>query len=363
MSYPFIEIDLGKITANATLLTEFCRKQGIEVVGVTKACCGDSAVAEAMISGGVQMLGDARVQNLCKLRAAGIQAPLMLLRIPMPSEAGEVVQIADCSLVSELATMYQLSQAARRSGRIHKIVLMVDMGDLREGVVPQKILPLPQQSLLFPGTRLQGVGVNFACYAGLTPTPDILNNLVGLTREVREKLALDLPVISGGNSANIELLLSGGMPPEITQLRLGESILLGRETIRRSPIPGAYQDAFTLHTEVIEVQEKPSAFTGKPCKDAFGNMPVVQDRGIRKRAIVAIGRQDVSLEGLQPLLPGVEILGGSSDHLILDVTEAASEVYVGQELCFSLEYAALVHVMISPYVSHVYKHTENCCIR
>ncbi len=355
MGHPFIEIDLGKITANARLLTDLCRKQGIEVVGVTKACCGDKAIAEAMINGGVQMLGDARIQNLCKLREAGIKVPLMLLRIPMPSEAGEVVKFADCSLVSELTTIRQLSQAARESNCIHNIVLMVDMGDLREGVVPQKILPLVQQSLHLPAIRIQGFGVNFACYAGLIPTPDILSNLVSLTREIREKLGLDLPVISGGNSANIELLLNGGIPPAITQLRLGESILLGRETIDRHPIPGAYQDTFILHTEVIEVQEKPSTSPSKPCKNALGNMPVLEDRGIRKRAIVAIGQQDVSLEALQPVLPGVEVLGGSSDHLILDVTDATDEICVGQELCFSIQYAALIHAMISPYVSRVYK--------
>jgi len=361
MGYPFVEIDLEKIAANTRLLVELCRKQDIQVVGVTKAFCADTAIAQTMINGGVQMLGDARIQNLRKLREAGIKVPFMLLRIPMPSEADEVVRIADCSLASEFTTMRQLSQAAKKAGYVHNVVLMVDMGDLREGVVPQKILPLVQQSLLLPGVRIQGFGVNFACYAGLIPTPEILNNLVSLTQEVREKVALELPVISGGNSANIELLLNGGIPAEITQLRLGESILLGRETVHYRPIPGAYQDAFILHAEVIEVQEKPSASQGEMGRDAFGDIPVLEDRGIRKRAIVAIGRQDVTLEGLQPLLPGVENLGGSSDHLILDVTDADSVISVGQELCFSIEYGALVHAMVSPYVSRVYKYPENYC--
>ncbi|HWR42740.1 alanine/ornithine racemase family PLP-dependent enzyme [Sporomusa sp.] len=361
MGYPFVEIDLEKITANARLLVALCHKQGIEVVGVTKACCADTAIAGAMLAGGVQALGDARIQNLCKLREAGIKVPLMLLRIPMPSEVSEVVKIADCSLVSEFSTMRQLSQAAKNAGLVHDVILMVDMGDLREGVVPQKILPLVQQGMLLPGIRVRGFGANFACYAGLIPTPEILNNLVNLTRKVREEFLLDLPVISGGNSANIELLLSGVMPIGITQLRLGESILLGRETVNRNPVPSAYQDAFILHAEVVEVQEKPSIPAGKTSQDAFGNTPVFQDRGIRKRAIAAIGRQDVELEGLQPTLQGVEILGGSSDHLILDVTDAASEVCVGQELCFSMEYAALVHAMVSPYVSRVYKRPEKCC--
>lgn len=360
MGYPFVEIDLEKIAANARLLVDLCKKQDIEVIGVTKVVCADTAIAQAILSGGVKALGDARIQNLRKLREAGIKVPLMLLRIPMPSEVAEVVQIADYSLVSEYATLERLSQAAKQVGRTHKVILMVDMGDWREGVVPQKILPLVEQALLLPGIKVQGFGANFACYGGLIPTEENLGRLIDLTRQARREFSHELPVISGGNSSNVELLLKSAIPPEINQLRLGESILLGRESVNRKPIPGAFQDAFTLHAEVVEVQEKPSVTPGEICRDAFGNLPVLKDRGIRKRAIAAIGRQDVILEGLRPILPGVEILGGSSDHLILDVTDAHQDIDVGWELCFFMEYGALAHVMISPYVSRVYKHCNEC---
>lgn len=361
MGYPFVEIDLEKIAANARLLVDLCNKQDIQVVGVTKAVCADVAIAKAIISGGVQMLGDARIQNLRKLREAGIEVPLMLLRIPMPSEVAEVVEIAEYSLVSEYTTLEQLSQAATQAGRIHNVILMVDMGDWREGVIPQKILPLLEQSLSLPGIRVQGIGANFACYGGLIPTEESLGRLVDLTRQARQKFAQELPVISGGNSANIGLLLKCEIPPEINQLRLGESILLGRDSVNRNSIPGAFQDAFTLHVEVVEVQEKPSVTQGEICRDAFGHLPVPEDRGIRKRAIAAIGRQDVILEGLHPIMPGVDILGGSSDHLILDVADAHQDIKVGQELCFSMEYGALTHAMVSPYVSRVYKQGDALC--
>lgn len=355
MGYPFVEIDLAKIAANARVLTGLCSKQGVQVIGITKACCADTAVAGAMLAGGVTALGDARIQNLCKLREAGIKAPLMLLRIPMPSEAGTVVRNADCSLVSETATLRQLSQAAVKAGLIHQVILMVDMGDLREGVVPEKVFPLVEQSLLLPGIKVQGLGTNLACYGGLIPTPEILEALVQLTQRVRARFSLEFPVISGGNSASIALLLNDALPSGINQLRLGEGILLGRETVNRHPIPGTCQDAFILHAEVIEVQDKPSVPSGKISQDAFGHIPVFVDKGTRKRAIVAVGRQDVAIDGLQPVLPGVEILGGSSDHLILDVTDASGAICVGQELCFGMGYAAVVHAMTSPYVSRVYK--------
>lgn len=355
MGYPFIEIDLEQVTANARLLVNMCNARDIQIVGVTKGVCADIDIAKAMLAGGVPMLGDSRVQNLRKLRNAGIDIPLLLLRIPMPSEVDEVVKISNCSLVSEFSTISQLSQAATKAGVIHDVILMVDMGDLREGVLPQKILPLVQQILLLSGIHLQGLGANFACYAGLIPTPEMLKNLVVLTQQVRAEFSLELPIISGGNSATIDLLMAGGMPEGINQLRIGEGILLGRETLRRNSIPGAYQNSLVLHAEIIEVQEKPSVSPGEVAQDAFGNIPVFVDRGIRKRAIAAIGRQDVEIDGLTSISPGVDILGGSSDHLILDVNDAVAEIIVGSEVCFHMQYGALVHAMISPYVSRVYK--------
>lgn len=355
MGYPFVEIDLEQVTANARLIVNMCNAHNIQIVGVTKAVCADIDIAKAMLAGGVTMLGDSRVQNLRRLRTAGIEAPLLLLRIPMPSEVDEVVRIADCSLVSEISTISQLSQAAIHAGVVHDIILMVDMGDLREGVMPQKILPLVQEILRLSGIHLQGLGANFACYSGLIPAPEILENLVALAQQVREEFSLELPVISGGNSANLDLLMTGAMPQGITQLRIGEGILLGRETLRRNPIPGASQDSLILHAEIVEVQEKPSVPTGEIAQDAFGNTPVFVDRGVRKRAIAAIGRQDVEIGDLRPVLAGIDILGGSSDHLILDVSDAPVDIAVGNEVCFYMQYGAVVHAMISPYIYRVYK--------
>lgn len=355
MGYPFVEIDLMQVRANARLLVAMGNVQAIQIVGVTKGVCGDIDIAKAMLAGGITMLGDSRVQNLRRLRAAGIEVPLLLLRIPMPSEANEVVQTANCSLVSEISTIRQLSQAAIDAGVVHDIILMVDMGDLREGVMPQKILPLVQEILLFSGIRLLGLGANFACYSGLIPAPRILENLAALAQQVRNEFSLELPVVSGGNSANLDLLMAGAIPPGITQLRIGEGILLGRETLRRSPIPGACQDSLILHTEIVEVQEKPSIPPGEIAQDAFGNTPVFVDRGIRKRAIAAVGRQDVEIGDLIPVLSGITILGGSSDHLILDISDSSVAIAVGSEVCFYMRYGAMVRAMTSPYICRVYK--------
>lgn len=355
MRYPFITIDLDKITANTRAIAELCRSSGVTLTGVTKATCADIGVAKAMVAGGASILGDSRVQNLKKLKDADIAVPLMLLRIPMLSEVEDTVTHADFSLVSELSTAAALSRAAKHAGTRHKIIQMVDMGDLREGLSPQKILPQITELLRLPGIELVGLGTNFACYGGLVPTPAALEALLGIADQVRKAFVLELPIVSGGNSANINLLSAGLQPRGVSNLRIGEGILLGRETVNRGPIAGTRQDAFTLHTEIVEIQEKPSVPAGQTGQDAFGRSPRFVDRGIRQRAIVAIGRQDVEIDGLAPLAPGVEILGGSSDHLILDVSDCEAPLAVGDEVRFGLQYSALVPAMISPYVAKTYR--------
>jgi predicted amino acid racemase len=84
--------------------------------------------------------------------------------------------------------------------------------------------------------------------------------------------------------------------------------------------------------------------------DAFGNTPVFVDRGLMKRALVAIGRQDVRVEGLTPVDPSVEIIGASSDHLILDVTHSEQDYEVGGVISFNVDYGALLTLMTSKYV-------------
>lgn len=351
MNYPVVKIDLAKLKANTEQVAKLCRERGVALTGVTKAVCADIRVARTMLNGGASMLGDSRLQNLRKLRGAGIDAPLMMLRLPMLSEAAEIVKTADISLVSELATAAALSRAAVQTHTRHRLVLMVDMGDRREGIMPQKILHQAEEILRLPAVELAGLGTNLACLGGVIPTPEIFTEMLELAADIRSRLGVPLPVISGGNSATFDLLTSGNMPEGITNLRVGEGILLGRETVNRSPLPGCHLDAITLYGEIIELQEKPSQPRGLIGLDAFGRRPVFADRGIRRRAIVAIGRQDTSPEGLSPLLPGLEVLGASSDHLLVDVNDSPVSLSVGDELGFTMDYASLIPAMTSPYVA------------
>ena len=87
---PCVTIDLDAVEANAAAVVRLCAAHGIRVLGVTKGAAGHPGVARAMLRGGVAGIGESRLANAERLRRAGVEAELVLLRIPSPSEADEI---------------------------------------------------------------------------------------------------------------------------------------------------------------------------------------------------------------------------------------------------------------------------------
>lgn len=349
--YPLLRINLVKLRENTQTIVNLCEKKNIKVVGVTKVFCAIPEVAQTMVKGGVEILGDSRIKNLKKLQH--IPVPKMLLRIPMKSEVEEVIKYADISLNSEIDTIKSLSEEAKKQRKIHEIILMVDLGDLREGVLKEDVIPIVEQIVKLEGIRLRGIGTNLTCYGSVIPTPDILEELVEIKNSINKKFNLNLDIVSGGNSSSLYLVQNGLIPREITQLRIGEAIVLGRETAFGDRIPHTYDDVFTLEAQIVELKEKPSYPRGILGMDAFGERQVYVDRGIMKRAILAIGRQDVNMNDLIPIDSSIELIGSSSDHLIVNVTNSTYLYKVGDIIKFKLRYGGILSCSTSEYVEKV----------
>ena len=350
MTAAVLSIDVEKIAENARRIAAMAAGHGVQLWGVTKAVAGMPQIARAMLDGGFVGLGESRLENVRRLRRAGIMAPVMMLRIPPVSEAEEVVRLTDVSLNSELGTLQALSAAAVRADRVHDVIVMAELGDLREGMSPADLLAASDAAMEMPGVRLTGVGSNLLCASGVIPTAAKMQELSDLAEAVEARHGIRLSHISGGNSSCLSLLAGGELPPRINGLRLGYSVLLGREGIDGSPLPDLHQDTFTIEGELIEKKRKASMPAGKVGRDAFGNAPVFADRGQRLRGIASLGRLDLDPKSLIPKAPGVEIVTASSDHLILDLTDAPP-MRVGDTVGFLLEYPSLVQAIMSPYVS------------
>ena len=335
-----------RIQDNARILSELYGQQNISLMGVSKAVLGEPAIAKAMVQGGVSFIADSRLENIEKMKAAGISTPLVLLRTPL-SQAESVVRIADISLNTELDTLKELSYYAKAANVNHQVIVMVELGDLREGVLPGDLSDFIRQAIALSHIKIVGIGCNLACYGGVKPACAIMQALSRQFDIIENEFNLGLTIISGGNSANYQWYTSTIDVGHINNLRIGESILLGRETVNREAIPGLHTDAFTLVAEVIESKQKPSLPWGEIGEDAFGNVPLFKDQGMRQRVIIALGKQDIMASSLKTT-NGSEILGSSSDHIILDSNN--NHLQVGDEVNFNPDYGALLAAMTSPFI-------------
>jgi predicted amino acid racemase len=345
--YPRLNIDLKKLAHNTSTLVQQATAEDLSLMGVTKVFCAIPRLAEVLVASGIDYVADSRIQNLIKLE--GLKVPKVLLRLPMISEVKEVVKYADISLNSELETIYQLDEAAALQDTVHEILLMIDLGDLREGILPKDIEKVVQKVNALEHISIAGFGVNLTCYGGVIPSEENLGELVTIAKKMDDKYNLNIDLISGGNSSSL-YLIDNGLPEGINNLRLGEAIVLGRETAYGESIEGLHDDIFTLEAELIELKTKDSVPTGKIGMDAFGNKPTFKDQGLMLRGILAIGRQDVDFENLTPDDEAIELIGSSSDHLIVNLTKSPHDYAVGDKIQFKVDYGALLKLMTSDYV-------------
>ena len=352
--FPRLVIDLQKLRHNGQKLCEKAEKNGLtDLAFVTKSFCALPEMVAALEDLPNPYLADSRVENLANYPETKKQK--ILLRLPMLSQCAQVVQCADISFCSEGETLAALNTAAKAAGKAHKVVLMVDMGDLREGVFFRDeagVLALAKQAEQAESLTLYGMAFNVTCYGSIIPTQQTMDDFRAIVDKVETAIGRKLDFVSCGNSSSVYLLDQADFKG-FNNLRLGESLLLGRETAYGADLPDLYQDVLTLEAEVVEVREKPSYPIGKIGVNAFGQTVEYTDKGDRVRAIAAIGQQDIDCGGLTPVTPGMEIFGASSDHLLLDVTDAP--VKLGDIVRFRVDYSAALRAFTSPYVEKVCK--------
>ena len=347
--YPQLEFDLALLRSNADAVISRCRGMGIRVCGVVKGVDGLPEAARVLRAAGAAELGTSRLEQVAKCRAAGVPGPWLLIRIPGLTELPDVVALCETSLQSEWPTLLALEEECLRQNKTHRVIVMTDLGDLRECFWDKKELVdvCERVERELPHVHLAGIGVNLTCYGSTKPTPEKMNELVGLARRVEQRIGRKLEIVSGGATSSFTLVHWGTMPAGVNHLRIGEAILLGKDLqvdwgIR--DMDYLRMDALTLRAEVVEVKDKPTYPIGEFAIDAFGRKPVYEDRGIRRRAILALGRADVGeLESLIPREPGLTVIGGSSDHCIVDVEDCPRRLQVGDIVEFSLCYSHMLY--------------------
>lgn len=354
--YPLLTVDTQKLQHNVKIVADNCRKCGIQIAGVIKGFNGIPDAAEAFIKAGCKQLATSRMDQIIELKEKGLNAQFLLVRVPMISEAEEVAYYADLSLQSEIKVLEAVNEACEKFGKKHGVILMADLGDLREGFWDKdemvEAAAYVEENL--KNLELKGVGTNLGCYGSIKPTIDKMEDLIAVAERIEGKIGRKLEIISGGATSSYPIVLDGKMPERINHLRIGEGIILAYDLkeIWGLNMDDMYQDVFSLKAEVIEIKDKPTHPVGEIFIDCFGMQPTYEDRGVRKRALLATGKLDYALsDKIFPRTEGVEVIGDSSDHCILDIEDCQEKMCVGDVLEFDLSYPSLMYLSNNRYVN------------
>ena len=354
MKYPKIIINETKFLNNIKVAMQICKEKKIEVLAVTKGFCGNKKMAELYAKAGIKYFGDSRLENFDVY--SDIKGHKQLLRIPSLSEIPDVVKKCDSSLNGDIQTIKTISEyCILNKLKPHKIVLMIDLGDRREGVLPNETMKVVDEIIKLKGVELIGLGCNFGCYGARIPSDWAMKEFVDLQHNIENKYNLKLTHMSGGNSLSLHLVWENRMPKEINFLRMGFAMIFGTEDMYRKTIPGMYRDCFRCEAEVIEVDYKSSMPVGEAGIDAFGHKPHFDDIGDIKRIILNIGKLDTAFDAMYPRDKDLKILGGSTDHLIINANDSKINYKAGDIVTFDLDWASLLYLFNSKYVEKVFK--------
>lgn len=345
--YPKVEINIKGINENISRINELCNKNNIKFSVVLKVLAGNTDVVNKLNFDKVDSISDSRIDNLKKYK--NIKKEKWLIRMPSFGEIEDVIKYSDVSLNSSLDTIKLLNKEAIKQKKQHKVILMYELGDLREGTDYSKLSMIVNEIKKMTNIELYGIGANLTCYGGCAPTKENTLELFEVTKALEVENDIKIPVITGANSSSFKLLRDGTLKDKMNFVRFGESVYLGT-------IPGYDEDAeelnqnnFIIKAQISEVETKDSVPKGEILKNSFGVVPEFEDVGLRTRAIVNIGKQDVGL-GLKPIDKDIFILEGSSDYLLIDITHSKKDYKLGDEIEFIPDYESLLKVMTSPYV-------------
>ena len=355
-NYPKVKAHLGNLKHNLNTVKTICDQKNTHVMWVVKACTAIPQVAKVYEEAGAQMLASSRMSQIITMREAGINVPMALIRIPMISEAPEVIANCQLSLNSEMEVIRALDLEAKKQNKVHKVILMTDLGDLREGFWDRDELVSAAVEIEnnLENIHLAGIGTNLGCYGSIVVTKDKMDQLAEYAQAVEEAIGRSLEYVSGGGTTAIPRLVKGDMPEKVNLLRIGEAVLVGRDLLDIYDIDlgNISTQVFTMEMEVIEIKDKPTYPVGEIMSDGFGLEQQYEDRGIRKRALLGAGKLDYAFpEMLIPLEPGMEMVGASSDHTIVDIEDCQRQLKVGDIVEFEMSYANLAYATHSRDVS------------
>ncbi len=348
-----MEMHREKLKHNYNFLNNLFQDNNITWGIVTKLLCGNSTYLKETMGLGVKQICDSRVSNLKAVKKIDPDIETIYIKPPAKRAVRSVVRYADISLNTELYTIRILNEEAIRQDKIHKVIIMIEMGDLREGVLGDYLIEFYGQIFNLSNIEVVGIGTNLNCLYGIMPSQDKLIQL-GLYKQLIEaRFKRKIRYVSGGSSVTIPLMIKGILPASVDHFRVGETLFFGKDLFTEKIIRGMKNGIFKLHAEIIELTEKPVVPVGELGKNVAGETFEFDDKDLGKtsyRAILDIGLLDISTDNLDPVDRKVKISGASSDMIVVDLGTKKPKYKVGDLVEFKLNYMGTLHIMNSNYI-------------
>jgi predicted amino acid racemase len=349
-------INLDALYHNFQSVNKWIKRHGGSWTLVTKVLCGHSDTLKALQQLGVQSMGDSRLSNIKAIERIIPDFEAWYLRLPHFSALKDIITLTDVSLNSEIEVIERLNVEAKKQDKIHRVIVMIELGDLREGVLPGSLMKFYNHIFQLSNIEVAGIGANLACISGTVPSIDQLTQLI-LYRELLElKFERKLPMISAGSSVVLPLLLKGKIPKAINHFRIGEAVFLGTDLVNGGVLEGLRDDAILLEAEIAEIKEKSLIPLGEttartPFQAVIDDDVLPGQRGYR--ALVTVGQLDTEVSGLTPIETGYQIAGASSDLIVVNIGEERNGLNIGDTIKFKLNYGALLRLMAGKYLEKI----------
>lgn len=348
-----ITLDTKKLKSNFNYLNNLFNKNNIQWSVVSKIVSGNKDYLREILNLGIKQICDSRVSNLRAIKTIKPNIETIYIKPPAKGSISSIVKYADISMNTEMRTIQLLSKEAQKQNKIHKIIIMIELGELREGVLGEDFIEFYSNVFKLKNISVVGIGANLSCLYGVLPNHDKLIQLSLYEQLIEAKFNKQIPFVSGGSSITIPLIFQNLLPKGVNHFRVGETLFLGTDVYNNNTLKKMHSDVFKLYAEIIELSEKPIVPNGKLGTNAEGKSFEFNKSNIGKtsfRAILDLGLLDVDESHLLPIDKSIKLVGASSDMLVIDIGMNKRKYKVGDLIEFKMDYMGTLRIINSRYI-------------
>ncbi len=359
-----LQIRAERIRENIRLLNRYLKDKDKQWSLVIKILGGHKATLENILEEDlmqdIHSLADSNLSHLKTVKEINPDLVTMYIKPPSVKETEDVISYADISLNTSHETIEALNEEAQRVNKVHKVIIMIELGELREGILRENIINFYSKIFELSNITVIGIGTNLGCMYGVEPTYDKLMQLNLFNELIQTKFNEKLELTSGGSSITLPLLERDAIPVGVNHFRIGEAAFLGTSPFNNERFKELNEKTFIFKSSIIELKKKPrqpdgqigDGNTGHVEKFAGDDDPAGRIK--HYRAILDFGTLKVDPKvDLNPIDDDAKYIGTTSDMTVFDMGKKKGEHSIGNTLEFDLTYMGVAKLMYSNLVEKV----------